>query len=303
MNVLLIGYGSIGKRHERVIKSLNVNVDIVSKYKPDAYRQLVDVENFDKYEYVVVANATSEHYSTLKQLEKLGYRGIVLVEKPLYHRIETDDFAFEEIYVAYNLRFHPCIQYIKNLNLQDVVSIQAYVGQYLPTWRPRTDYRTSYSASRKQGGGVLRDLSHELDYLLYLFGSWKELVAIQGKYSNLEIDSDDHVGIMYATANTPLIQVQLNYVDHHIQRKIILNTNESTYVIDLIQQMIFKDGQVEFKSDIGPDDTYYLQHKHMLNNDSSILCSFSEGVEVMKMIQAIEQSSMERSWITCQDFV
>ena len=65
-------------------------------------------------------------------------------------------------------------QLAKNL-LGDIYFAQIEAGQYLPLWRER-DYTESYSAHKSKGGGVALDLSHEIDYMRYLFGnpcSWK----------------------------------------------------------------------------------------------------------------------------------
>ncbi|MFX7793064.1 Gfo/Idh/MocA family oxidoreductase, partial [Acinetobacter baumannii] len=45
------------------------------------------------------------------------------------------------------------------------------IGQYLPDWRPTKDYRETVSAKTELGGGVLLELSHELDYAQWILGS------------------------------------------------------------------------------------------------------------------------------------
>ena len=63
----------------------------------------------------------------------------------------------------------------------------------MPNWHPWEDYRKFYMAHKNQGGGVLLDTSHEINYLQRLFGKVKSIQGIVGKFSDLEITSDDLV--------------------------------------------------------------------------------------------------------------
>ena len=75
---LIIGYGSIGRRHETVLKQLGADTAIVSRHAEVAYRTLEEgLEHFQP-DYVVVANRTSEHLATLDRLEVAGFRGSCL---------------------------------------------------------------------------------------------------------------------------------------------------------------------------------------------------------------------------------
>ena len=175
MRTLVIGYGSIGIRHTEVLKSLGCIVSIVSKRKLNIERcfsNIRDAINKGKPEYIVVANKTNEHIKTLIELKKIGFKGNILIEKPLSHNLlEIPNKDFNNVFVAYNMRFNPLLQrLIHELEGERIISSQAYVGQYLPDWRPKRDYRKSYSAKKIEGGGVLRDLSHELDFVSWLFG-------------------------------------------------------------------------------------------------------------------------------------
>ena len=145
---LVIGYGSIGARHARLLEEIHCHTAVVSKREVDfplSYIELTEALTVERPEYVVIANATNQHYETLQSLAALGYTGTVLVEKPLFgNEIKLPSLPFRNTFVAYNLRFHPIIQRLKTLlEGEEVLSVQAYVGQYLPDWRPTTDYRSS----------------------------------------------------------------------------------------------------------------------------------------------------------------
>jgi|TARA_B100001964_G_C14184780_1_gene578080 predicted dehydrogenase len=303
MRVLVIGYGSIGSRHTRVLINLGCKVSVLSKrvveFEP-CYDNLKIALKEEQPDYVVITNKTVEHYSTLLELSRLGYKGIVLVEKPLFHTLlQINVDQFKAVFVAYNMRFNPLIQKLRNfLKKEKVLSVQAYVGQYLPSWRPERDYRLSYSANKVEGGGVLRDLSHELDFITWIFGGWSSVTALGGHFSHLEIDSDDIFSIMGVTTECPIVTVQLNYLDRVTHREILINTEQHVVEVDFLQQTISIDDQVE-KFDVERDLTYRLQHQAVLKEDYKYLCSIDDGIEVLKLIDAIESSACfkKRIWV------
>jgi predicted dehydrogenase len=303
MRVLVIGYGSIGSRHIRVLINLGCKVSVLSKrvveFEP-CYDNLKIALKEEQPDYVVITNKTVEHYSTLLELSRLGYKGIVLVEKPLFHTLlQINVDQFKAVFVAYNMRFNPLIQKLRNfLKKEKVLSVQAYVGQYLPSWRPERDYRLSYSANKVEGGGVLRDLSHELDFITWIFGGWSSVTALGGHFSHLEIDSDDIFSIMGVTTECPIVTVQLNYLDRVTHREILINTEQHVVEVDFLQQTISIDDQVE-KFDVERDLTYRLQHQAVLKEDYKYLCSIDDGIEVLKLIDAIESSACfkKRIWV------
>ncbi len=301
MNCLVVGYGSIGARHVRLLKQLNCKVAVVSKREimyPLVYKDLKDAVLKEKPDYIIIANRTYEHYATFLQLADLGYKGILLVEKPLFHRaVMLPTNSFKAVYVGYNLRLHPLlIELSKIIAKERVLYAQAYVGQYLPEWRPGTDYRHCYSAAAKEGGGVLRDLSHEVDYLLWLFGSWHRLVAIGGKYSNLEISSEDIYSIMLSMENCPVVQLNLNYLDSVGRREIRVITENNTIQADLVGNTLKINHEI-ISYDIDRDHTYLMQHCAVINGDERSLCHIDEGMAVLNTIKAIEESNGERRWI------
>lgn len=301
MRTLVVGYGSIGARHARVLAELGCKVSIVSSRTIEGfncYSSLGEALEKVRPVYLVVANRTHEHYQTLFELAKLNYQGTVLLEKPLFDEPRPYFQApFAHCFVGYNLRFHPVIQKLaQSLKGEKIISALAYVGQYLPHWRPGSDYRMSYSASKTQGGGVLRDLSHELDLMQWLLGKWEKLGSLMGQHSHLEIDSEDVVAIMMSTENCPVVTVQLNYLDRITHRDIVINTDNHTFRADLVNGTFQVDDDKE-ELLVERDATYRLQHRAVLNGDYASLCSFAEGLEVVEMIDATERSFKSEGWI------
>ena len=302
MKTLVIGYGSIGSRHVSILSELGCEVSVVSNREVDfnpSYKSLPLAIEKESPKYIVIANKTSEHYETLLELVDLNFSGVVLIEKPLFcneEKIPKNELI--KVYVAYNMRFHPLVQRLyKLLKLEKVISVQAYVGQYLPQWRPQRDYRYSYSSSKSEGGGVLRDLSHELDYLNWILGGWQSVTALGGHYSHLEIDSDDVFAIMISTKHCPVVTVQMNYLDRIGHREVLVNTDGHTIKVDFIRGIFQIDEQIE-QFLVKRDDTYRAQHQAILRKHFDTLCTMKEGMDVMKMIWSIEETaySDQKKW-------
>jgi predicted dehydrogenase len=302
MKTLVIGFGSIGQRHARILGELGCDVAVMSRRTVDFPRTYTQVETalIDwKPDYVVIADRTSEHLGTFQSLARHGFRGRVLVEKPLFDRSHAPpNHAFAQGAVGYNLRFHPLVTRLREFLAGQafIVAAHVYVGQYLPQWRPAGDYRQSYSSRRQEGGGVLRDLSHELDYVLWMFGPWVRLAALGGHFSSLEIDSDDVFSLLLATKLCPVISVQMNYLDRGQRREILVHTGDHSVRVDLNRGIYEFDGRNDTVT-LERDATYRGEHRAMLDGDSSTLCSFEEGMEVMSTIEAAERAAARREWI------
>ena len=207
--VLIVGYGSIGKRHLRIARETLPNADIrVLRHQSFsgsielADGCFSDLEQARSYrpQAAVIANPAPFHIATALALA--GAHTHLLVEKPL----STDSSGAQALIrtmrdrglilqVGYNLRFTPSLGRFRELlqtgAIGRVLSVRCEVGQYLPSWRPDVDYRQTVSARRELGGGALLELSHELDYLRWIFGDVAWLNAWVGKQSELEIDVED----------------------------------------------------------------------------------------------------------------
>ena len=172
--VLVVGYGSIGRRHADILQKIGCEVAVVTRQPVNDYpvfSQIKDGLANVRPEYVVIAVETGRHVEMIEVLSKLGFGGKVMVEKPLAGRkYSPPSKVFSRLAVAYNLRFHPVLLALRaKLQGLKILAVDVRAGQHLSEWREGRDFRQSYSASRDLGGGVIRDLSHELDYLLWLF--------------------------------------------------------------------------------------------------------------------------------------
>lgn len=301
MKILIIGYGSIGKRHSKILSNIKKidKIDIVTGQNLKEYNygncfdSLYNITNIEEYDYFIIANETYKHFDTLKYITEYVNDKKILVEKPLFCRIKKLNIFNNSIYVAYNLRFHPIIEKIKNiLENEKVLFANLIAGQYLPNWRPNTDYRKSYSASSKKGGGVLRDLSHELDLINFLFSQIESIFTINKKISDLEIFSDDIFTGIGKTKNGVIVNITLDYISKIALRKIIIHTLNKTIKADIIKNKIeicdkYGNHQI-LKKEVERNDSYLKMHLAVINDEVESLCSFKDGLKVMQLIDKVK---------------
>ena len=162
----------------------------------------------------------------------------MFIEKPIFDSTDVDISELElrkggVYYVACPLRYTNVIQYLKQtIDVSKVFSVRVICSSYLPDWRPGVDYRNTYSAHKDLGGGVSIDLIHEWDYMTYLFGIPKQVVNINGTYSDLELDSDD-CSIYIGKSDSLLYELHLDYFGRERIRKIEIFMEDDTVVGDL----------------------------------------------------------------------
>ena len=250
IRAVVIGFGSIGKRHAEILSSLNCveKVIVLSNQKCIPYESINKLGDVSRMrpDYVVVAQETSEHFKVLSFLEEELSKKTILVEKPLFDRYRWFAVKNNTVFVAYNLRFHPGIQLVKQLIVgRKLWSVEARCTSYLPDWRPGQDYRETYSRTLQRGGGVLLDLSHELDYVRWLFGDFEIKWAAVEKISNLEIESDDFVSVFAENRKKVRLHIELNYFTRHPSRTLIVCGENIEIHLDLIgnKALVYCDGE------------------------------------------------------------
>lgn len=218
---LIVGYGGIAQRHIAVIRSFLPNV-IVAVYRDSALTieddnvnlTLVSLAEISKFQpdIAIIASPAPFHMPMAKFLAGLGVH--LLIEKPISIKSsEAKDFynyIFDKnivVKVGYNLRFLPSLKFFRMKILEgligDVWSVSSEVAQHLETWRPGKDYRKTVSAKKSLGGGVLLELSHEIDYLIWIFGFCTWVSAWVGKSSDLEIDVEDSARLIMGFNGAP----------------------------------------------------------------------------------------------------
>ena len=194
------------------------------------------------------------------------------------------------------MRFHPLLEKLKeSLKNEMVISIDVKCGQYLPTWRANIDYRDSYSAKKDKGGGVLLDLSHEIDYVQWLCGKLDDIKSYQLKISDLEIDSDDFTTFIGKTVNGVVVNLSVDYISKITYRKIVVHTLNYTYSLDFINNEFYRKDKQGFEEFFSSDNLernsmFEKMHSSILDNKTDA-CIYSEALDVMRTITIIQEQN------------
>lgn len=303
--ILIVGFGSIGSRHARVAAEDGHSVAVVSRRGGDLpYPSFPTIERAfaaEAFTHVIIASESAAHAAHLAEVEAAGFEGRVLVEKPLFSELSHGDQARvrPSVYVAYNLRFHPAVEHLREAVAGGrVLNIAVHAGQDLHQWRAGRSVESTYSTQKAAGGGVLRDLSHELDYLLWLFGPWREVTAIGGRLGELPGDSDDVWSIIIAMRSGAVCTLTLDYHCRIPVRTITVNTTASTIAADLVAgRTVDGEGVRQWPAD--RDLTYRAQLEAFVGEGATdSLCRYDEGVEVLRLIEAIESANEQRRWVS-----
>jgi predicted dehydrogenase len=302
MRSLVVGLGSIGERHLRLLGELGASPAAVSRRGGSGvFASLAEALAAHRPELVIIAVETGAHHQVLAALAESGYRGRVLVEKPLFDAWRAlPANAFGDLRVAYNLRCHPLIAALRHRLAGRPLLVQAAVGQYLPDWRPGRAWRQGYSADPARGGGALRDLSHELDLLLWLLGPWRRVAAVGGRSGLLPIASDDHWSILLAFEGGASASLQLDYLSRPGRRFLAVEHSGGSLVADFVAGTLAANASLA-KVAAHRDDSYRALLARMLAGDTAGLCDAQGGLAVMGLIAGIERAAREGSWVSAVD--
>ncbi|MDO9207843.1 MAG: Gfo/Idh/MocA family oxidoreductase [Sulfuricurvum sp.] len=301
MKVLLIGYGSIGKRHYEVLSQIDAvaQIDIVTAQNLPQFTTFDTLERVDQlesYDYFVIASETFKHFEQLSYLENRVKNKTVFCEKPLFETNRALDIYNNRVFVGYVLRFHPLLQKLKQaLQNEQILSASINCGHYLPHWREGINYQDSYSASRAKGGGVLLDLSHEIDYAQWLFGRITTLHSFQEKISDLEIDSDDFVTLIAKTDHNIRLTLTIDYISKITHRRMFINAIDSTYELDFINNSLLiqnKNGEqrVHTLKSLERNSMFTEMHLCILSTQESA-ATYQEAQAIMQTISRIQEQN------------
>lgn len=321
--LLIVGYGSIGKRHLRIARETLPEADIrVLRHQPyDATLELADgcyssLEETCAFapQAAVIANPAPFHLDTALALTAVGSH--LLIEKPLSHTTNGVQRLLQSVrekglilQVGYNLRFLSSLEKFRERiragAIGRVLSVHAEIGQYLPSWRPETDYRLSVSAKQELGGGVLLELSHELDYLRWIFGEVAWVNAWLGRQSGLVIDVEDtaHLTLGFKPDTSgwaPVATLCLDFVRHDTTRACIAIGEQGSLRWDGLTGRVDvhlaegADWQPVFHHAHQRNESYRAQWQHFLNSVQTGLTprvAGEDGLAVLEIIQAARQSA------------
>lgn len=280
MKFLIVGLGSIGKRHQENLKKLNHQV--IPVHRDDNLEKKIKSNQPDA---IFICNPTSMHLKTANVA--LEYNLPIFLEKPLSHNLNGVNTFIQEVekkqipvLVGYCLRWQKGLMKIKNqlCKLKSLNNLHAdiFYQSFLPDWRPGRDYCQIYSSQKNLGGGVLLDLSHEIYYAIWFFGRPKTVKAKLGYSPELKIDVETKADLELTFINNIKSRIYLDMANKKIKRGL---------------QII---GKKQFNwSYPGPENMYLDEIKHfinMLNHQEESKVKLSETKIVLETIEAAKKA-------------
>ncbi len=319
-NVLIIGFGSAAKKHIKNFLKINKNIFffILSRKKKIKLSGLnkknfkhikkLDEISFENISDSFICTGANEHFKFIKILSKKKTN--IFVEKPLMNSIinikELKKIIMRskhKIYVGYNLMFSKSLEFLKDLKFKkkEINKVRVKAGYYLPFWRKNIDYRSSVSSNRKKGGGVLLELSHEIHYLLWIFGKPLWTSAIVEKKSNLKLNVEDNAHIVLGYKKFSCF-VELDFISKKYIRFCQIDTNNYSYYWNFKKNLVKRFDQfrskILFKKRFNLNQSYMDQLKFYINSSYIQTNKYiGYAVDTLSVIEAIKISSKNKGKI------
>jgi len=308
MKILIVGMGSIGRRHAENLKKLP-NVDIAAlrsfagtlKKNSNVNREFDNLEDALMYnpDGVIICTPTAQHVDIALEFLKRNFK--ILIEKPIaesYEQALSLKKYSDNIRVAYCYRFHPIfIKISEILKKEFFFKVSFKRSFYLPNWHPYADYRKEYTANKSMGGGVIRTLSHEIDLMHYWFGKPDSINGVIDKISHLDIDTDDFAFFSAKSNDGTRINYELDFFS-----PININIGEAFSSLgkyewdsEVLRYTDYSNNENKTILSVGNvNDMYYYQLKDFIkfiDGESNNLADYSESISILQLIEKLEQEN------------
>ena len=311
--LLVLGPGSIGLKHINAARTINpfLEVGVFRTRSKNIYQKsdFIEFQNIQeaiawKPDLIIIATPANMHFSNTKELITLGIP--IILEKPVGHQkdsiedwLNLEKKRISNILVGYQLRFDPSYKLIKDSISQGILgkifSAHFFCGSWLPNWRKK-DYRNSVSVSNDLGGGIVAELSHELDLCLSLLGQIDLIFCSKSNSNLLDIQCEDNLHLLAKSKNCSKIVIDLDFCTFSERRFLLIRGNEGELYWDITKdKLIKKDKKGEHILWQGNKNTE-LRLENQINdiiNNSKVYkssgCSLKEGISVLEFMQLIDK--------------
>ena len=312
MRGVVIGKGSIGIRHSGLLRTLFPEAehshigsrDFDAQLKEFSDGEILPTPMVDA-DFVIVASPSTRHLDHVTESIRRGLP--VLVEKPLTSRLQD---AKQLVTVAKNadafmqvgfvLRFSDGYEAVKDSvmcrGIEGIEYVTITAHSYLPNWRPGTDFREGVSARADLGGGVLREVSHELDYAIAILGPLRVLSANLTSSPNISLDVDTGAVIHAVTESEAKVTISLDMANPALERSCeIIWRNGERLRWDLAENSLSiqdSSGVTNHRRFSDSRDHWYeaqlLAFLRAIDGKSTPSPSIDDGLLVMECIDTIE---------------
>ena len=324
-HIAVVGLGSIGRRHVRILKELRPQLEItlVRSGKGLAWPEQQLAQRVVKTsaeaikagaQAAIVCSPAPFHVPQAQEWLRAGKP--LLIEKPLSHNTTglSELKALMEaqnvpVLVGYVLRYDLAAQqfyhWLQSKPIGDLLHVRIECGSYLPDWRPEQDYRASASARTDLGGGVLLELSHEIDYANWFFGPFVDVQAALQKSGTLDIETEDGAEILLNNTSGLPVSIHLDFYRKIPVRQCRVQTTKGELLWDCLAKLVCwknNEGQIiekNFRQE--KNDLFCRQLEHYfdcIENHVTPKVALKDGIEVMRIIEKAKNSDYHRKTTT-----
>lgn len=318
--ILIIGAGSVGRRHARNLESLGATIacfDPRQDRLAEARKELKKVEVFDDLEralsafYAGAVIASPPSFHVPQALECLRRRIPILLEKPVSPDLgaaltlqEVASSGTTPILLGYTYRWWPPLIHLRNRIRANAVGplrhARFVMSAHLADWHPWERYQDFFMASRDQGGGALLDESHFIDLMLWFFGAPSAVTGNVEHLSNLEITTDDNVDMIVRYPDNFRVTIHLDLFGRPHQKSITVvgedGTLECLFDPNLVSESVHGREAAITKFECERNDMFLAEAKEFLDvieRGKPLSCSLDDGVEVLRAVEAVRRSAAE----------
>jgi predicted dehydrogenase len=311
--ILIAGFGSIGRRHFRNLRDLGCDKFVFLRSRQgsieddeiSAWPAVSDIDAAlaHKPSIAVISNPSALHLPVALAAARSGCD--LFIEKPVSHSLqhceELQAIACEKqltTMIGCQFRFHPLLSALRKSvlagELGEVVGAAAEWGEYLPAWHPWEDHRSSYSARKELGGGVVLTLIHPFDYLYWMFGPSDQVFGITRGVPSLNTPADeDWADVLLRFARNKVVaHVHLDYLQKPPVHVLRVWGDRGRAHLDFHSNRLgyeFPDGrQTEelVPKDFERNTMFIDEMRHFLDccaSDRPTTIPLSEGIDVLQM--------------------
>lgn len=321
MKFLIIGCGSIGKRHIRNLIKIGIHkeniyaVDTridrqneVSEFGVSNTYSEIPLEVLKDITCGIICSPTSMHIQHGQLLADNNVH--LLIEKPICSNLNGIEKLLNTIkknnltaMTAYIFRFTEAVDKIKNILNDNLIGKILYFrgefSEYLPDWHPYEDYRKFYMAEKKLGGGSILDQCHIMDLSHYLCGNFKSVMAYNSKISSLEINADDIAELIITLDNNIISSIHTDIFGRNHKKFLEIKGEKGNVIWDFYKKEVHLYQSEEKKTiifeklDEDFNESYLREINHFIEcvkNSSKSISPIEDGIDTMKLILASEKS-------------
>jgi predicted dehydrogenase len=321
--VLIVGAGSVGKRHANNLAALGVEV---AAFDPRADRRdafpadetYADLADALAAPFDAVAICSPTKFHVEQAIAALDAGCAVLLEKPVAMDLAAAErlaaraakAGSPPVLLDYTWRWWPPLQRFRELLAAKAVGevrfAQFVMSAHLADWHPYEPLADFFMSDASLGGGALLDESHWIDLAAWLFGMPKDVMADVDRISDLQITADDNVDMLLRYASGLRVQIHLDLYGRPHQKTIrcLGEAGSLLWSEHPNRVAIARDAEGAWEEEnfsCGRNDMFMgvaQEFLRVLAGEAHMTCTLADGLRAMRLIEAVRRSTADGRRVT-----